>query len=130
MAYPTKPKQYAIDVRAFDTPEAQLVFTIDYTRLDEKMVKQVIGFHSGDDDLLRECYGDLERALVLKTVQWAHREMIAEDINAFGVSCYFDEAEGWPGDGMIKFDKATYDSPEIAWDDLTVTATEQDAPAG
>lgn len=124
MAYPTNPKQYAIDVRAFDTPEASLVFTIDYTRLDEAMVKHVIGFHTGDDDLLRECGGDLERALVLKTVQWAHREMIAEDINAFGVTCYFDEAEGWPGDGMIKFTTATYDQPEIEWGDLTVAEAE------
>jgi len=125
MAYPTKPKQYAIDVRAFDTPEAQLVFTIDYTRLDKDMVGHVIGFHSGDKDLLRQCNGDIEQALVLKVVRFAYRQMITEDINEFGVSCYFDEAEGWPGCGMIKFAVATYDNIEIEWSDLTVNATEQ-----
>ena len=120
MAYPTKPKQYAIDVRAFDTPEADLVFTIDYTRLDKEMVGHLIGFHMGDDDL--------ERALVLKTVQWAHSAMLEHDWNAEGLTAAFDEMEGWPGDGMITFTTASYDRPEIRWDDLTVTTTEQDAP--
>lgn len=129
MTYPTKPKQYAIDVRAFDTPEASLVFTIDYTRLHESMAKEVVGFHSDEDDLRRECDGDLENMLVLKTVQWAYGAMVANDWNNHGLNDEFDEMEGWPGDGMIKFTTATYDRPEVSWDDLTVTATEQDVSA-
>lgn len=125
MAYPTKKKQYGVDVRAFDTPEAQLVFTIDYTRLDVEMVRHVIGFHMGDDDLLRECDGDLERALVLKTVRWAHAAMLENDWNEEGLTAEFDDMEGWPGDGMIKFTTASYDRPEIEWGDLTITTTEQ-----
>lgn len=129
MAYPIKPKQYAIDVRAFDTPEASLVFTIDYTRLDESMAKEVVGFHSDEDDLHRECDGDLENMLVLKTVQWAYGAMVTNDWNKHGLNDEFDEMEGWPGAGMIKFTTATYDRPEISWDDLTVTAAEQDVSA-
>lgn len=126
MEYPTNPKQYAIDVKALDTPEAQLVFTIDYTRLDKEMVGHVIGFHMGDDDLLGECGGDLERALVLKTVQWSYRAMITERYNENGLNYEFDEMEGWPGEGMIKFTTAKFDRVEIEWSDLTVTATEID----
>ncbi|MBT2773814.1 DUF2528 family protein [Halomonas sp. ISL-60] len=130
MEYPTKPKQYAVDVRAIDTPEAQLVFTIDYTRLDESMAKEVVGFHSDKDDLRRDCDGDLEKMLILKTVQWAYGAMVTNDWKKHGLNDEFDEMEGWPGGGIIKFRAATYDRPEIEWSDLTVTETDQDAPTG
>ena len=124
MAYPNKPKQYKVDVRAFDTPEASLTFVIDYSRLDEELAQAIVGFHSGDDDILHECSGNLQEALVFKTVQCAYWEMIKEDINAFGLNCYFDKEEGWPGEGMIKFIKATYEQPEITLEDLDITETE------
>ena len=121
MAWPTGEKSYRIDVEGFDMPEAYFGITIDYSELDEDMAREVVEFHMDKDDLRFEAGGDLHKMLMLKITRWAYGWALQEDYNARGLNSAFDDAEGWPPAGAIRFSIAHVDKIEFGMDEVTIT---------
>lgn len=118
--WPTGKKEYRIDVDGFDMPEAYFGIEIDYDKLTQEMAREVVSFHMDEEDLRFETDGDLHAMLMLKITRWAYGWALQEDLNSHGLSSQFDEAEGWPGDGAIKFVTSHIDKIDICMDDIRI----------
>lgn len=118
MSFPIHLKSYKVRVKGFDIPEADLKFSIDWSRITEDMAKQLVEFHIDKDDLAFEADDDLEMMLVLKTVRFGYLDAIQNDHNARGVNSELEDAEGWPGNGEIKFEKVQVDEIDLRMEDL------------
>ena len=121
MSWPTGEKSFRVEVEGFDMPEANFGFTIDYSKLDEEMAREVVEFHIDKDELRFEAGGDLHKMLMLKITQWAYRWALKQGYNAHGLNAEFDDAEGWPPAGAIKFTTAHIDEIEICMSEVTIT---------